>query len=100
MLRIVVSTFRSCARTAPALVLSEMSRLPVSPRPNAAVLDDDAAVDAFEDEVDDVLLVLALVMTPGAMPSRPSASLSAGPEMNVNVVPGLAATFRPSPSLP
>src|SRR5690242_830739 len=100
MLRIAVSTFKSCARTAPALVLSEISRLLVRPNPNAVVLLDDVELFDVVEEDDVEVLLSVLVMTPGAMPRRPSASLASGPEMKVNVDPGLAATFRPSPSLP
>ena len=82
------------ARTAPALVLSESERLLVSPSPNAW-LPSAVVVDTVVEP-----LLPVLVMMPGAMPRRPSASKSAGPAIRVAVTPVFTAILRPSPPLP
>ena len=53
-----------------------------------------------EVELVDALLVEGAVSTPALMPSRASASESAGPEISSMVLPGLTVIFRPSELAP
>src|SRR6185437_292659 len=84
----------SVARAAPASVVLDRSILLVMPKPKVWDVADGVVV------VDDELVLdfaAALVMTPGAMPSRPSASELAGPAISVALTPELTEISRPSP---